>query len=76
MAATNRSIDYDALLTMTADNYYKAGVIHDGVMNSNPTFKKFNENGETITGIMRSKLSRQEKLKQEFPPHFYRLLQE
>jgi len=45
MAATNRSIDYNALLTMTADNYYKSGVIHDGVFKSNPTFAKLNKKG-------------------------------
>jgi len=45
MAATQRTIDYNALLTMTADNYYKSGVIHDGVFKSNPTFAELNKKG-------------------------------
>ena len=45
MAATSRTISYDALLTMTADNYYKSGVIHDGVFKSNPTFAELQKKG-------------------------------
>jgi len=45
MAATQRTIDYNALLTMTADAYYKSGVIHDGVFKSNPTFAELNKKG-------------------------------
>jgi len=40
MAGQTRTINYDALLTMTADNYHKSGVINDGIFKSNQTIKE------------------------------------
>ena len=46
MAATSRpATDMNALLTMTVENYYKSGVIHDGVFKSNPLFHELNKKG-------------------------------
>ena len=46
MAATSRTLSYDALLTTTADKIHKAGVIQDAISNSNPTFKAFMDSGK------------------------------
>lgn len=35
----------DALLSLTADNYYKAGLVHDAVFKSNPTFAALHKKG-------------------------------
>jgi len=43
--AKQRTIDYNALLTMTADNYYKSGVIHDAIFKSNLTFAELQKKG-------------------------------
>jgi len=45
MAATSRTLSYDALLTTTADKIHKSGAIQDAISNSNPTFSKFMEKG-------------------------------
>lgn len=43
--AITYSRSMDALLSLTADNYYKAGIVHDGVFKSNPTFAKLYSKG-------------------------------
>ena len=45
MAATQRTIDYNALYSLTADKIHKKGVIQDAISNSNPTFKEFMDKG-------------------------------
>lgn len=45
MAATERTLSYDALLTTTADKIHKSGAIQDAISNSNPTFKEFMTKG-------------------------------
>jgi len=35
----------DALLSLTADNYYKSGLVHDAVFKSNPTFAALHKKG-------------------------------
>lgn len=47
MGATRRSnVDYNALLTTTADKIHKAGVVQDAITSSNPTFKALMEKGK------------------------------
>jgi len=46
MAATSRTLSYDALLTTTADKIHKSGAIQDAITSSNPTFKEFMEKGK------------------------------
>jgi len=56
MAATQRTIDFDALATMTADAYYKAGIIHDGIFKSNPTFIELKKKGIRQDGGVKIKV--------------------
>ncbi len=46
MAATSRTLSYDALLTTTADKIHKSGAIQDAISNSNPTFAEFMSKGK------------------------------
>ena len=47
MGYTTRStINYDALLTTTADKIHKSGVVQDAITSSNPTFKALMEGGK------------------------------
>lgn len=43
--SVTRSQTIDSLLTLTADAYYKSGLVHDGVFKSNPTFAAFKAKG-------------------------------
>ena len=45
MAATSRTLSYDALLSTTADKIHKSGAVQDAITNSNPTFKAFMDKG-------------------------------
>jgi hypothetical protein len=45
MAATSRTLSYDAVLTTTADKIHKSGAIQDAITNSNPTFSEFMSKG-------------------------------
>jgi len=40
MSATSRTINYDALLTTTADKIHASGAVQDAISNSNPLVKK------------------------------------
>lgn len=46
MAATSRTLSYDALLTTTADKIHKSGAIQDAISSSNPTFKELMDKGK------------------------------
>jgi len=50
MAATNRSIDYDALLTTTSELYYKKGIVQDNVFENNIVLKKLKAKGTKTQG--------------------------
>ena len=45
MAATSRTLSYDALLTTTADKIHKSGAVQDAITSSNPTFAEFMTKG-------------------------------
>lgn len=48
--AISKTKSMDALLSLTADAYYKAGLVHDGVFKSNPTFAKLQAKGTKQDG--------------------------
>jgi hypothetical protein len=56
MAATSLTRSYDALLSLTADHYYKAGIVHDGVFKSNPTFAELHKKGLRREAVGGSKI--------------------
>lgn len=43
--AVNDSRSMDTLLSLTADHYYKSGLVHDAIFKSNPTFAELNKKG-------------------------------
>lgn len=45
MAATSRTLSYNAQLTLTGDKIHKSGAIQDAISNSNPTFSEFMSKG-------------------------------
>lgn len=48
--AISKTKSMDALLSLTADAYYKAGLVHDGVFKSNPTFAALKAKGTKQQG--------------------------
>lgn len=48
--AISKTKSMDALLTLTADAYYRAGLVHDGVFKSNPTFAALKAKGTKQQG--------------------------
>ena len=46
MAATSRTLSYNALLTTTADKIHKSGAVQDAISSSNPTFNELMSKGK------------------------------
>jgi outer membrane lipoprotein-sorting protein len=46
MAATSRTLSYDALLSTTADKIYKSGAVQDEISNSNVVFNELYKKGK------------------------------
>jgi len=44
-STTDPRTSIDALLSVTADHYYKSGLVHDAIFKSNPTFAELNKKG-------------------------------
>jgi len=45
MAATSKTLSYNALLTTTAEAYYRAGIVQEAVFESSPTVKMLKDSG-------------------------------
>ena len=58
MAATSRTLSYDAVLTTTADKIHKSGAVQDAISNSNPTFAEFMTKGRIKKKVVGGELIR------------------